>query len=64
MALPALKLVEPRFKPGAVVLVDNTVSGVERYRELFAHLRDPEGSYSNLTLPYDNGLEMSVFLPK
>ncbi|OIW22977.1 S-adenosyl-L-methionine-dependent methyltransferase [Coniochaeta ligniaria NRRL 30616] len=61
VALPALKLLEPRMREGAVVLVDNSISSAERYKELLAHLRSPTGGYTNLTLPYSKGLEMSVW---
>ena len=64
MALPTLQLVQPRMRPGAVVLADNTISGSERYRDLFQHLRAPDSEFTNLTLPYSNGFEMSVYNPK
>ncbi|KAK5997974.1 hypothetical protein PT974_00342 [Cladobotryum mycophilum] len=60
VALPALKLLEPRMRPGTVVLLDNSVSSAPRYQELLAHLRSPDNGYSNLTLPYSGGLEMSI----
>ena len=31
---------------------------------LFANLRDPSGLFSDLTLPYSNGVEISSFLLK
>ncbi|KAH8819835.1 S-adenosyl-L-methionine-dependent methyltransferase [Xylogone sp. PMI_703] len=62
VALPALKLLEPRMKPGAVVIIDNTISSAERYTELLMHLRSPGSGYTNLTIPYSNGLEMCLKL--
>ncbi|TVY93253.1 hypothetical protein LAWI1_G005443 [Lachnellula willkommii] len=60
VALPALKLLEPKMRSGAVVLVDNSISSADRYAELLAHLRLPANGYTNLTLPYSKGLEMSI----
>ncbi|UKZ76936.1 hypothetical protein TrVFT333_004651 [Trichoderma virens FT-333] len=60
VALPALKLLEPRLRSGAVVIIDNSISSATRYKELFDHLRSPTSGYTNLTLPYSNGLEMCV----
>lgn len=48
------------MRPGAVVIVDNTIGSAVAYTELLAHLRSPDGSYTNLTLPYTKGLEMSI----
>jgi predicted O-methyltransferase YrrM len=59
-----LKLVQPKLRPGAVVIVDNTISGEEQYKDLLQHLRDPESGFSNLTVPYHNGLDVSVYHPK
>ncbi|EHK21189.1 uncharacterized protein TRIVIDRAFT_70227 [Trichoderma virens Gv29-8] len=60
VALPALKLLEPRLRSGAVVIIDNSISSATRYKELLDHLRSPTSGYTNLTLPYSNGLEMCV----
>ncbi|KAH8901953.1 S-adenosyl-L-methionine-dependent methyltransferase [Coniochaeta sp. PMI_546] len=60
VALPALKLLEPKMRDGAVVLVDNSISSASRYADLLAHLRSAANGYTNLTLPYSKGLEMSV----
>lgn len=64
LALPTLKIVQPKLKSGAVVIVDNTISGEERYKDLLQHLRDPESDFSNLTVPYHNGLDVSVYHPR
>lgn len=64
LALPTLKIVQPKLKSGAVVIVDNTISGEERYKDLLQHLRDTESGFSNLTVPYHNGLDVSVYHPK
>ncbi|KAH7013335.1 O-methyltransferase [Ilyonectria destructans] len=63
LALPTLKIVQPKLRYGAVVLTDNTISGAEGYADLLAYLRAPENSFHNMTLPFTNGFEMSVYLP-
>ncbi|KAL2871486.1 O-methyltransferase [Aspergillus lucknowensis] len=64
LALPTLKTVLPRLRPGAVVLTDNTISSAKGYADLLAFLRNPENGFQNMTLPFTNGFEMSVYLPK
>ncbi|CAG8143600.1 unnamed protein product [Penicillium olsonii] len=64
LALPTLKTVLPRLRPGAVVLTDNTISGAQGYADLLAYLRDPANGFQNQTLPFTNGFEMSVHMPK
>jgi predicted O-methyltransferase YrrM len=63
MAFPTLKVVQPKLRRGAVVITDNTISGADRYEELLVYLRDPQSGFVNSTLPFKNGLEMSVYLP-
>jgi hypothetical protein len=63
MTLPALQLVQPHLRYGAVVIVDNSIASAERYKELLAHLRAPGSGFINLTLPYNKGLEMCVYVP-
>lgn len=63
LALPTLKLIQPRLRYGGVVLTDNTISGAQGYAELLAYLRAPENGFRNMTLPFTNGFEMSVYLP-
>ena len=64
LALPTLKTVLPHLRPGAVVLTDNTISGAVGYKDLLAYLRAPENGFRNLTLPFTNGFEMSVYTPQ
>jgi predicted O-methyltransferase YrrM len=63
MTLPALRIVQPRLRHGAVIITDNTVSSADRYKDLLTYMRDPVNGFSNLTLPYSNGLEMSLYVP-
>ncbi|KAJ5582980.1 hypothetical protein N7535_001600 [Penicillium sp. DV-2018c] len=56
LALPVLKLVQPFLRPGAVIVVDNTVKAAHGYAELFSYL-DAEGSgFRRVTMPYEGGL--------
>lgn len=63
LALPTLRIVQPHLRHGAVVLTDNTISGADGYRDLLAYLREPAHGFRNMTLPFENGFEMSVYLP-
>ena len=63
MTLPALKLVQPHLRHGAVVITDNSISSAKRYEDLLSYMRNPGSGFANLTLPYSNGLEMSVYAP-
>ncbi|KAJ5855518.1 S-adenosyl-L-methionine-dependent methyltransferase [Penicillium soppii] len=64
LSLPTLKTVLPSLRPGAVVLTDNTISGAKGYADLLAYLRAPENGFQNMTLPFTNGFEMSVYRPQ
>lgn len=64
LSLPTLKTVLPSLRHGAVVLTDNTISGADGYKDLLAYMRDPQNDFQNMTLPFTNGFEMSVYLPK
>ncbi|KIY01163.1 uncharacterized protein Z520_02715 [Fonsecaea multimorphosa CBS 102226] len=63
MALPVLKLCVPKMRRGAVVIADNTIGSADKYKDMLEYMRDPGSGFRNLTLPYTNGLEMSVYMP-
>jgi catechol 2,3-dioxygenase-like lactoylglutathione lyase family enzyme len=63
MVLPTLKLLEPRLKPGAVIVADNVVSSKEGYSDFLAYTNRPDSPYSTVTLPYPGGLSLSTFSP-
>ncbi|KAH6674658.1 S-adenosyl-L-methionine-dependent methyltransferase [Halenospora varia] len=63
MALPTLKIVQQRMRHGAVVLADNTISGATGYKDLLEYLNAPDSGFQNMTVPFTNGFEMSVYLP-
>lgn len=46
------------------MLTDNTISGAEGYKDLLAYLRAPDSGFRNMTLPFTNGFEMSVYMPE
>jgi len=60
MARPALELVTPHLKPGAIVVCDNTKRYRGEYADYFAFLANPANGFRTMTLPFDGGLELSV----
>lgn len=60
MAKPALELVAPHLRPGAIVVADNTDQFREAYRHFFDYVADPRNGLKTMTLPFDNGLELVV----
>ena len=60
MARPALELVAPRLRPGAIVVCDNTEKDRVAYADYFAFINDPAQRFRTMTLPFGGGLEMSV----
>ena len=60
MARPALELITPHLRRGAVVVADNTISAARAYPAYFAFVNDPANGLRTLTLPFDGGLEMTV----
>ncbi|KAJ5460393.1 uncharacterized protein N7458_001945 [Penicillium daleae] len=61
LALPALKLVQPYLRPGAVIMADNTVKAAANYGELFAYVDALDSPFRRVTLPYEGGLDMIVY---
>jgi predicted O-methyltransferase YrrM len=60
VALPALELVAPSLRPGAIVLTDNTAAHAEAYRDYFEFVNDPKNRFRTMTLPFEGGLELTV----
>jgi predicted O-methyltransferase YrrM len=60
MARPALALVAPRLREGAVVVSDNTEQFRDAYRDYFAFIDDPANRLKTMTLPFQGGLELTV----
>jgi len=61
MARPALELVAPHLRPGAIVICDNTERYRTAYADYLAFLDDPARGFRTTTLPFDGGLELSVY---
>ncbi|KAE9398031.1 putative O-methyltransferase [Gymnopus androsaceus JB14] len=64
LALPTLKLIQPKLRPGAVILSDNTITAAKGYKELMDYFKALDSDFRTLTLPYSGGLEMTVYSPK
>jgi predicted O-methyltransferase YrrM len=60
MARPALSLIAPHLREGAVVICDNTQQFREAYREYFEFIDDPRNGLRTMTLPFEGGLEFTV----
>ena len=59
MARPALELVTPHLRRGAIVICDNTARFRAEYADYFACLES--NGFRTMTLPFDGGLELSIF---
>jgi predicted O-methyltransferase YrrM len=62
MARPAIELIHPHLRRGAVVVADNTTQVRQSYRRFFEFVEDPKNGLSTMTLPFDGGLEFTVKL--
>jgi predicted O-methyltransferase YrrM len=60
MARPAIELIAPHLRPGAVVIADNTAQFRHAYRHFFEFIENPINRLRTMTLPFDGGLEMIV----
>lgn len=63
MALPALKILQPRLRQGALIVTDNTTKGRDAYKDLFEYIHSPSSDFRSTTVPYAGGLEVVVYLP-
>jgi predicted O-methyltransferase YrrM len=60
MARPALSLIAPHLREGAVVVCDNTLQFRDAYGEYFEFVHDPRNGLRTMTLPFEGGLEFTV----
>ena len=60
MARPALSLIAPLLREGAVVICDNTLQFRDAYGEYFDFVHDPHNGLRTMTLPFEGGLEFTV----
>ena len=61
MARPALELVTPHLRAGAIVVCDNTERHRDEYADYFDFIKT--NGFRTMTLPFDGGLELSVRCP-
>ncbi len=60
MCRPAMELIGPHLRKGAIVVADNTTQFRHAYRHFFAYVEDPTNGLKTMTLPFDGGLELVV----
>ena len=60
MARPAIELIAPHLRGGAVVCADNTSGFREPYRHYFEFVNDPANGLRTMTLPFGGGFEFTV----
>ena len=61
MARPAIELVYPHLRPGAIVICDNTDVHRAEYAEYLSFIGEPAHDFHTMTLPFRGGLEFSVY---
>ncbi|MEV7784196.1 class I SAM-dependent methyltransferase [Streptomyces sp. NPDC088106] len=64
LRLPILRIVEPRLRPGALVVVDDVDLDIGRgvYEEFRDYINDPANGYFSLTLPVHQGVQLALKL--
>jgi len=60
VALPALELVSPNLRKGAIVACDNTTVDAVEYRDYFKFVHDPSNRFRTMTVPFQGGFELTV----
>lgn len=60
MARPAIELIGPHLRTGAIVVADNTDGFRHAYRHFFDYVADPKNRLKTMTLPFAGGLELVV----
>jgi predicted O-methyltransferase YrrM len=58
MVCPAMALITPHLRPGAVIVCDNTAQFEDAYHDYFEFIRG--GPFVTRTLPFAGGLEFTV----
>ncbi|MBN9387886.1 MAG: class I SAM-dependent methyltransferase [Chloroflexi bacterium] len=61
MALPALELLIPQLKKGAVIISDNTIFAAKGYAAFLARIKAENSGFRTVTLPFSGGLEYTVW---
>jgi predicted O-methyltransferase YrrM len=60
VARPALELVSPHLRTGAIVACDNTTVDADEYREYFEFVNDPANRLRTMTVPFQGGFELTI----
>jgi predicted O-methyltransferase YrrM len=61
LCLPVLRQLEPRLRPGALVVADDTTFA--SMGDYLAYVRDPANGYVTVDFPVADGMELSCFTP-
>lgn len=61
MALPALELLIPQLKKGAVIISDNTIFAAKGYEKYLAKIKGENSGFRTVTLPFNGGLEYTIW---
>jgi len=60
VALPALVLVAPHLRLGAIVACDNTTVDAAEYHDYFEFINNSRNRFRTITVPFEGGFELSV----
>jgi predicted O-methyltransferase YrrM len=60
VALPAIELISPSLRPGAIVVADNSTANPTSYQDYFRFVNDPKNRLLIIAVPFDGGLEVTV----
>lgn len=60
MARPAIELIAPLLRTGAVICADNTIGASKAYPAYFAFVNDRANGLRTMTLPFNGGFELTV----
>jgi len=62
--VPVAKLMEPKLRPGSLVLADNLHTFPAELKPYLDYVNRPEGPYRSVTLPFESGLGFSLYAPE
>jgi predicted O-methyltransferase YrrM len=60
LALPALKLLAPKLRSGAIVICDNVRHFAKEFQDYTEFVRDPANGFRSMLWPKQRGMELSV----
>lgn len=64
LARPAIEMLAPHLRAGAIVLCDNTAQFRREYRDYLGYVHNPANGFRSLEIPYRGGVALSVRLPQ